>query len=211
MENKKIICWWSGGITSAVACKTALDLFGGKNQCRVIMIDTGNEDEDTYRFKIDCEKWFKQPIEVITEIGKDYESIQDVWTKHKSLNVATGAICSTQLKRRVREKWQDQNEYDYQIFGFEFDKKECNRAIGLHKNHPKAKGIYPLLMMAYDKDDCLRIVQDAGIEIPKMYQLGFRNNNCFKTGCVQGGIGYWQRWNVILLISLIQWQKWNIN
>jgi hypothetical protein len=107
--------------------------------------------------------------------------------------VATGAICSTQLKRRVREKWQDKNEYDYQIFGFEFDKKECNRAIGLHKNHPKAKGIYPLLMMAYDKDDCLRIVQDAGIEIPKMYQLGFRNNNCFKTGCVQGGIGYWQK------------------
>ena len=56
--------------------------------------------------KTDCEKWFGQPIEVITEIGKDYKSIQDVWTKHKSLNVATGAICSTQLKRRVREKYQ---------------------------------------------------------------------------------------------------------
>lgn len=193
MENKKIICWWSGGITSAVACKIALDLFKDKNECRVIMIDTGNEDEDTYRFKTDCEKWYGQLIEVITEIGKDYESIQDVWIKHKSLNVATGAICSTQLKRRVREKWQDVNEFDYQIFGFEFDKKECNRALGLHKNHPKAKGIYPLLMMAYDKDDCLRIVQEAGIEIPKMYQLGFRNNNCFKTGCVQGGIGYWQK------------------
>lgn len=25
---------------------------------------------------------------------------------------------------------------------FKFDKKECNRALGLHKNHPKAKGIY---------------------------------------------------------------------
>jgi hypothetical protein len=48
-------------------------------------------------------------------------------------------------------------------------------------------------MMAYDKDDCLKIVQDAGIEIPRMYRLGFRNNNCFKTGCVQGGIGYWQK------------------
>ena len=56
MENKKIICWWSGGITSAVACKTALDLFKDKNECRVVMIDTGNEDEDTYRFKTDCEK-----------------------------------------------------------------------------------------------------------------------------------------------------------
>lgn len=207
MENKKIICWWSGGITSAVACKIALDLFKDKNECRVIMIDTGNEDEDTYRFKTDCEKWYGQPIEVISgikpkadwynhwyiAIGYDYSSIRDVWEKHASLNVATGAICSTQLKRRVREKWQEQNKYDFQVFGFEFDKKECNRALALHKNHPAAKGIYPLLMMAYNKDDCLRIVQEAGIEIPRMYRLGFRNNNCFKTGCVQGGIGYWQK------------------
>ena len=26
-----------------------------------------------------------------------------------------------------------------------------------------------------------------------MYKMGFLNNNCFKTGCVQGGIGYWQK------------------
>lgn len=26
-----------------------------------------------------------------------------------------------------------------------------------------------------------------------MYKLGFENNNCFGTGCVQGGIGYWQK------------------
>ena len=212
MENKKIICWWSGGITSAVACKIALDLYRSKNQVKVIMIDTQNEDKDTYRFKKDCEKWYGQKIELISgirpkndfcanlkqdyifiDIGNEYDSIQDVWEKHNSLNVATGAICSTQLKRRVREKWQEQNEYDYQVFGFEFDKKEQNRALGLHNNHPKAKGIFPLLMMAYDKDDCLKIVQEAGIEIPRMYQLGFRNNNCLKTGCVQGGIGYWQK------------------
>jgi len=36
---KKIICWWSGGITSAVACKIAIDSFGIEN-CQVIMIDT---------------------------------------------------------------------------------------------------------------------------------------------------------------------------
>lgn len=25
------------------------------------------------------------------------------------------------------------------------------------------------------------------------YKMGYQNNNCFKTGCVQGGIGYWQK------------------
>lgn len=187
-----IICWWSGGITSAVACKIAIDIFG-KERCRIVMIDTQNEHYDTYRFKDDCEKWYGQPIEVITGIGEKYENIQDVWIKHKSLNVATGAICSTQLKRRVREKWQENIEFTHQIFGFEFDKKELNRGLSLKMNHPKSKSIFPLLMMGYNKEDCIKIVEDAGITIPLMYQLGFRNNNCFNTGCVQGGVGYWQK------------------
>lgn len=87
---KDVICWWSGGITSAVACKLAIDLY--PNRCRIIMIDTENEDTDTYRFKNDCEKWYGQDIEVITGIGDKYKNIMDVWIEHLSLNVATGAI-----------------------------------------------------------------------------------------------------------------------
>ena len=48
-----IICWWSGGITSAVACKLAIDEYGTGN-CKVIMLDTRNEHDDTYRFLSDC-------------------------------------------------------------------------------------------------------------------------------------------------------------
>lgn len=192
IEKNSIICWWSGGITSAVACKLTIDLFG-KERCKVVMIDTKNEHPDTYRFKEDCERWYGIDIDTITAIGIDYDSIQDVWLKHKSLNVATGAICSTQLKRRVRERWQKKIKYDHQVFGFEFDKKEFNRALALTMNHPDAKPIYPLLMMGYNKDKCIKIVEEAGITIPVMYKMGFRNNNCFNTGCVQGGVGYWQK------------------
>ena len=40
---------------------------------------------------------------------------------------------------------------------------------------------------------CVEIVEkEAGIRVPNSYYLGFKNNNCLKTGCVQGGIGYWQ-------------------
>jgi 3'-phosphoadenosine 5'-phosphosulfate sulfotransferase (PAPS reductase)/FAD synthetase len=188
----KVIAWWSGGITSAVACKLAIDFYG-KDNVQVLFIDTQNEHEDTYRFLKDCEKWYGCLIGCISAIGGEYESIQDVWRKHKSLNVATGAICSTQLKRRVREKWQKEIDYDHQVFGFEFEKKEFNRAMGLKMNHPKAKPIFPLLMMGWDKDKCLEVVEEAGIDIPLAYQMGFRNNNCLNTGCVQGGIGYWQK------------------
>jgi len=189
-DEKKIICWWSGGITSSVACKLAIDLYGLEN-CKVIFIDTKNEHEDTYRFLKDCEKWYEKEIEVIT--SNNYDSIQEVWRKHKSLNVATGAICSSHLKRKVREDWQKENDYDFQIFGFEFESKEFNRAKGLKLNHSKAKAIFPLLMFGYNKEDCLDIVRKAKIKIPIMYKIGFQNNNCFGTGCVQGGIGYWQK------------------
>lgn len=188
----KIICWWSGGITSAVACKVAIDLYG-KDNCEVIMMDTKNEHDDTYRFLKDCEKWYGLPIKTISAIGDKYESIEDCWNQHKSLNVASGAICSYKLKRVVREKWQKENEYDYQVFGFEFETKEFKRALALKLNHPKAKPIYPLIMLAYNKKDCIKIVQDADIKVPEAYSMGFANNNCLKTGCVQGGIGYWKK------------------
>lgn len=184
----KIICWWSGGITSAVACWIAITLYGREN-CRVVMIDTGNEDEDTYRFKTDCEKWYGMPIEVIR--NEKYKNIKEVWVKFKSLNVAHGAICSSELKRAVREKFERENKYAHQVFGFDID--EPKRAKAFRLNYSDSRGIYPCLLYGYSKTDCIKIVEAAGIEIPRMYRLGFSNNNCFGTMCIQGGIGYWQK------------------
>jgi len=189
-KENTIICWWSGGITSAVACKICIGFYGIEN-CRFIFIDTKNEDEDTYRFKRDCEQWYGKKIETITAIGDKYDSIQDVWTKNKSLNVAKGAICSSELKRKTRIKWQKENDYTHQVFGFELS--EANRAKSMVLNNPETQPIFPLLMFGYSKKDCIELVEGWQIEIPRMYKLGFLNNNCFKTGCVQGGIGYWQK------------------
>ena len=96
-----IICWWSGGITSAVACKLSILVHGAEN-CRVIMLDTQNEHIDTYRFLRDCEEWYGVEIERVK--SDKYVDIEDTWYRHKSLNTATGAICSYMLKRRVREE-----------------------------------------------------------------------------------------------------------
>ena len=52
-----VVCWWSGGVTSAVACKIAIDTYGLEN-CSLYFIDTKNESDDTYRFKKDCEAWY---------------------------------------------------------------------------------------------------------------------------------------------------------
>ena len=77
---KDIIAWWSGGVTSAVTCMICIETYG-RSRVRVIFIDTHNEHEDTYRFKKDCEDWYKLPIETISNIGEEYKTIQDVWIK----------------------------------------------------------------------------------------------------------------------------------
>lgn len=188
-----VIAWWSGGVTSAVACKICVDWFGVEN-VRMVFIDTKNEDDDTYRFKTECEHWYGKSIKTIT--NPDFSSIQEVWYKNLSLNVATGAKCSQMLKRLVRERWQRENSYSYQAFGFDID--EIDRARSMKLNHSVSKPIFPLINELLRKKDCIRIIQQANdlftkIELPRTYKLGYLNNNCWKTGCVQSGIGYWQK------------------
>jgi len=182
------ICWFSGGVTSAVACKLVIDRYG-VDKCRVVFIDTMNEDPDTYRFKSQCQDWYGVEIEAVK--NDKYTDIQSVWHKYNSLNVAKGAICSTELKRSVREKFQKENGFSAQVFGF--DMSEVNRAKALKSNYPSSKPIFPLIYKLLSKRDCIDILVKAGIDPPVTYSYGFQNNNCFLTGCVQGGIGYWQK------------------
>ncbi len=187
-DDNPVIGWWSGGVTSAVACKICIDFYG-INNVRLVMIDTGNEDSDTYRFKSDCEKWYGVKIEVIK--NEDYQNIQEVWRRNLSLNISKGAICSDRLKSVVRQRFQKNNPFSHQAFGF--DVSEIHRAKAMKINHPNAKPIFPLITDLLSKKDCIKMVATAGIEIPNSYKLGFNNNNCLKTGCIQGGIGYWQK------------------
>ena len=60
----KILAWWSGGITSAVACKIVIEQYGA-DSVDVVFIDTMNEHPDTYRFLMDCEQWYRLPIKSI--------------------------------------------------------------------------------------------------------------------------------------------------
>jgi len=182
-----VFAWWSGGVTSAVACKLAIDMYGVEN-VRLFFIDTLNEDIDTYRFKIDCETWYGKEIETARRI--EYNNIKEVWYKFLSLNVAYGAICSSELKREVRVKILKENDWSYNVFGFDIDEPKRAKAMAL--NYANINPVFPLLYYGLSKKNCINKLQNDGISIPRAYSLGLNNNNCLKTGCVQGGIGYWQ-------------------
>ena len=50
---------------------------------------------------------------------------------------------------------------------------------------------FPLIERGLSHADCDALLREAGITMPAMYRLGYKNNNCI--GCVKGGAGYWNK------------------
>ena len=181
----KGIGWWSGGVTSAVAIKKALD---NKLNIDIFFFETGQHHPDTQRFLADCEHWYKQKIIIIK--NKKYNRVMDVFKKGY-VNSPNGAYCTKLMKKDMRIQLEKIIEFDFQIFGFEYDLKQVNRAIRFNEQYPNAKAVYPLIDLRISKEDCFKAITSANIDIPEMYKLGYSNNNCI--GCVKGGQGYWNK------------------
>mgnify|MGYP003134285288 FL=1 len=183
-----IIAWWSAGVTSAVATKLAIDKYGKDNVLPIYFhIDSAHE--DNARFKEQCEEWYGRDIRV--EQAKGYNNQFDVITRDKYVNGPGGARCTLVLKKRVRQKLEKELDYTGQVFGFEYSKKEVNRAIRFKEQYPDAKPLFPLIDHKMTKPECLFYLEQTGIKRPEMYTLGYGNNNCI--GCVKGGMGYWNK------------------
>lgn len=185
--NKKIL-WFSCGVTSAVACKIAIDKYGVDN-CHVAYIKINSAHEDNERFLKVCENWYGTKIH--TYQNEKYKDQFEVMIAKKFINSPFGAPCTLELKKKVRIEIEKKIKFDGQIFGFEFEKKEINRAIRFTEQYPNSLGIYPLIDKKLNKAECLAILESVGIQKPDMYKLGYHNNNCI--GCVKGGMGYWNK------------------
>ena len=181
-----IIGWFSCGITSAVACKLAVEEYG-KEDVRLFYMEIDSAHKDNERFIKDCEEWIGVKVE--RRRSAKYKDQFEVIEKVRYVNGPTGAACTKQLKKNVRAAIEEELKFDNQIFGFEWSKKEINRAIRFAQQYPKAKPIYPLIDSKLTKEQCADILLKNGIKLPTMYELGFHNNNCI--GCVKGGKGYW--------------------
>ncbi len=96
-------------------------------------------------------------------------------------------MCTAELKKKVRRDFQKPD--DIHVFGY--TSEEQHRADRFREQNIEVDLRTPLIDYNLTKDDCIAMVQRAGIELPAMYKLGYRNNNCI--GCVKGGMGYWNK------------------
>ena len=85
----------------------------------------------------------------------------------------------------MRKQFEKPN--DIQVFGYTAEEQDrVDRFIDAN-NDVKLWSI--LIDKGLKKIDCLAMLQNAGIELPAMYKLGYHNNNCI--GCVKGGLQQW--------------------
>ena len=177
------LVWFSCGAASAVAAKIATWIYP---DCEILYCNTLKyEHEDNERFLRDIERWIGKEIRILS--SKKYEDIYDVFDRTGWLIGVNGARCTTELKRNVRKAYQ--REGDTHMFGLTAD--EDGRIADFEDDNPDLALKWVLQGVGITKDDCYRIIQGAGIELPAMYRLGYNNNNCI--GCVKGQQGYWNK------------------
>lgn len=181
----RVLVWISCGAASACAAKLAAEKHKAQD-LQVIYCDTLKyEHPDNVRFLKDIEQWIQRPIQILR--SREYTDIFDVFDKTGWLIGPKGARCTTELKKNVRKAYQWPE--DLHIFGLTAD--EPTRIKEFEAENFELLLEWNLREAGLTKSKCLKMVASAGIELPMMYRLGYKNNNCI--GCVKGQSGYWNK------------------
>lgn len=195
----KYIVNYSAGLSSTEALERTIERYGKEHTIPVFADVKGNsteehagEDEDSYRFMTDVERYFALPITRIIE-GRD---IWQVMMDERAITLPVGktrvAKCSIKLKREPIDRWIEER----------FAPDECIQVTGLGWQEPHrirdfiaAKAPYqtwhPMSEPPY-MDNCHIEAkwQARGVKAPRLYEAGHSHGNC-GGACVKGGQGNW--------------------
>lgn len=182
------VAGFSTGVSSAVAVKLVVDSLD-----EIIYTHIDDQHPDTLRFLADCEQWFGKPITILQSPYKTVEAAVLAAGGKGYINGPHGAACTRLLKKRVRKEWE--LEHDYRGLNYTavwgMDANETHRAERIQAAMPKQTHEFPLIDKKITKEEAHKILASSGIKRPKMYDMGYHNNNCI--GCVKGGMGYWNK------------------
>lgn len=174
-----IAVWFSCGAASAVAAKKTIELYGAAN-VRVVNNPVIEEDADNLRFLKDVQHWLGVEIEEARNDQYPNASAVEVWDDRRFMSGPRGAPCTVELKKRARQQWEAVNKPDFHVLGFTADE------VIRHKRFIQSErdNVIPVLIdLGITKAMCFKILSDAGIELPRVYRMGYPNANCI--GCVK--------------------------
>ncbi|WP_017754077.1 adenine nucleotide alpha hydrolase family protein [Calidifontibacillus oryziterrae] len=179
----KHIIFYSGGIGSWATAKRVIEKYG-KEDVILLFTDTLIEDEDLYRFI----------EETVSDLGVEFVRVADgrnpfeVFKDVRYLGNSRVAPCSHKLKQDTAKKWITKRfNPDECILYLGIDWTEEHRIKAPTENWKPYTVRFPMCEEPYvTKDELLSELEILGIEIPRLYKLGFAHNNCGGFCCRAG-------------------------
>ena len=182
-----IVVWFSCGAASAVAAQRTIEKYGNFCNVRVVNNPVKEEDDDNRRFLLDIEQWLGINIEIAINPSFPECSAEEVWSRAKFMSSPFGAPCTKELKKKARQVWEQNNHADWHVLGFTSEEQDRYDRFTLTERN----NVLPVLIDdTITKQTCVYMLEEAGIALPRIYQLGYPNANCI--GCVKAtSATYW--------------------
>jgi len=181
----RVLARFSCGAASAVATKLSIEKYG--DAVEIFYNCTGNVHPDNERFIRDCEAWYGKPIKTLK--SERFADTWEVWETRRYLVNKQGAPCTGEMKMIPGDSVLRIG--DVEIYGYTAN--ERHRVKKWERHNAERIIECPLIERNITKDDCFGIIEGVGIELPAMYHLGFRNNNCIACVKARDSLNYWKR------------------
>ena len=190
------IVLFSGGLASFEVGRRVISKYGMK-KVEFWFFDTLIEDVGLYRFLRECESKLNMRIERFSDGRNPWQVFRD----ERFIGNSRVPLCNRVLKRELLER----------LLRIRFPNKDVVLYMGYewHETHRmakarrrwKAKGYavdFPLERPPFlNSTDLKGIAESEGVEVPRLYRMGFGHNNC-GGACVQAGVGQWSLlWRVL--------------
>lgn len=192
----------SGGVGSWCVARRVVGQHG-PDDVVLLFADTQMEDEDLYRFLEDIEVDLGVPITRIADGRNPWEVFRD----QRFLGNSRVDPCSRVLKRELMRAWLEEHchpDLTRVYLGIDFyEIHRIDKARPLWEPWPVFAPLAeePPYM---DKNDMLAALQESGIEVPRLYKMGFAHNNCGGF-CVKAGNGQFKQ----LLLTMPERYAWH--
>lgn len=185
----KVVTLFSGGTGSWAAAKRIARRIGPENQL-LLFTDTKTEDEDLYRFITQASDNVGSQLVWIS----DGRNVWEVFNDEKFIGNTRVDICSRILKRDLARNWIEKHcpPDEWQV-ALGIDWTEEHRYDRAKPHWEPYELIAPLCLEPYlDKDEVHAWLEREGVELPRLYRLGFQHNNCGGFCVKQGHRGFKQ-------------------
>lgn len=185
----KHVVMFSGGAGSWMTAKRVAEKHGTENLV-LLFADTKMEDEDLYRFLDDAARDIGVPVTRVAEGRNPWE----VFFDKRYLGNTRIDPCSSILKRELLRKWLEREcDPNDTIVYIGIDWTEEHRFSKAQKYWTPWRCESPLLEAPLmGKPQQLEALRAAGIEVPRLYKMGFSHNNCGGF-CIKSGQGHFAR------------------